>query len=118
MGASEYPSIRETITASIASDAALSGAVELYGTTLVGIIMPAAWATANLSFQASHDASDYHDMYSAAGAEYTVAASAGQYIVIDPNDFAGVGNLKIRSGVAATTVAQATSSITLVVKPV
>ncbi|NTU77322.1 MAG: hypothetical protein HGA90_05865, partial [Alphaproteobacteria bacterium] len=45
----------DNVTATIASGTSLSDAQNLGGLRLFGLVMPAAWTTANLTFQASFD---------------------------------------------------------------
>lgn len=87
--------------------------------TLVGIIMPAVWSAASLTFQASNDNSTFADLYNAAGAEITVTASTSRWIALDPADFVGIAYLKVRSGTAGAAVNQGGDRvITLVFRPV
>ena len=74
---------------------------------LFGIIMPAAWTTANLTFQASFDSGlTWIDIMDALGTEYTVTAGTSRYIPVDPTPFSAIPMLKIRSGTASTPVDQ------------
>lgn len=88
----------------IADSGTVSGAVKLFDDydnapeSLVGIICAAGFATANLTFQASVDGTNYYTMYNAAGAVVTVfSAAASEWIALDPADFAGVPYLKVVS---------------------
>lgn len=110
-------------TVTIASGASLSGGVNISprGTesSLVEIVMPAAWTAANLTFQTSNDGVTYQDYYNAAGTEITVMAAAARNIAIDPADFAGAGWLKVRSGTSVAAVNQAAArTITLITRSV
>lgn len=92
----------------IASGASLSAATALNGHTLIGIIMPAAWTAANLTFQMSDLAGGtYVDVYGIDEAELEVTAAASRYLALDPVNWYGVDHLKVRSGTAATPVNQA-----------
>lgn len=94
------------------------GATGIYE-TLVGIIMPASWSAASLTFQASNDNSTFTNLYNAAGTEVTATVSAARWVAIDPADFAGVAYLKVRSGTSGTPVNQgADRTITLVFRAV
>lgn len=93
-------------TATIASGAALSAAVNLDTTNLVAIQMPATWTTANLTFQASYDGTTFNDVYDSSGTELSVTAAASQYITLTPADFAGMKIIKIRSGTTGAPVNQ------------
>lgn len=106
-------------TATIANGGSLSGAVDLAGKTLLGIVMPAAWTAANLTFQVSSDGVTYNDLYDNVGAEKTVIAAASRFIIAIPADWVGVRYVKVRSGTAAATVAQgAQRDIKLITKAV
>lgn len=85
----------------------LSASIDIAHWTPVGMMMPAAWTAANLTFQVAYDNSDFGNMYDAAGGEVTVTADTDIYIAIDPIDFAGCQYLKVRSGTSGTPVAQA-----------
>jgi len=114
-----YPELRETVEVTIASGASLSDAADLTGGALVGIIMPAAWTAASLTFQGSVDDSTYNNVYNDSGSEYTVAADASRLIVLDPADFVSARHLKVRAGTSGTPVNQgAARTITLVVRPI
>lgn len=108
-----------TLTATIASGASLSGAIDMSAFALnkdnfrlFGIIMPAAWTTANLTFQASFDSGlTWIDIMDALGTEYTVIAGTSRYIPVDPTPFAAIPMLKIRSGTVSTPVNQGADRI-------
>lgn len=103
----------------IANGQSLSSAVVLGEDRLVGIAMPADWTAANLTFQVSHDGSTYNNLYDDSGAEITVTAADDRYIALDLTVFAGIQDLKIRSGTSGTPVNQgAERTITLVTRPV
>jgi len=113
-----FVELRETVTASIASSGNLSAAVDLSGLVAVGIQMPAAWDTANLTFQGSPDGVTYTNVYKD-GAEYVVVAAISQWLILEPADFAGIRYLKVRSGTSGTPVTQtAARTLKLTVRPV
>lgn len=102
-----------------------SAVVDLGHYTLCGIRLPAAWTTAGLTFLASYDTSEgkdaasYVPIYDADGVELAAAAAADRHVVISPAAFAGVRWLKIRSGTAASPVAQAAErTLILITRPV
>lgn len=104
--------IRTPVT--IASGQSLSAAIDLAGTTMLGLLMPASWTTANLTLQASADGVTFADVYTEAGSEKTLTAAASRFILLEPADFTGVRFLKLRSGTSAAAVNQgADRSITL-----
>jgi hypothetical protein len=97
-------------TATIASGAALSSAVNLGDKVLCAIIAPAAWTAAALTFQASDDGGvTWNSMFDDGGNEITIisaAVVAGQRISVDPSQFASVDCITVRSGTTATPVNQ------------
>ena len=104
--------------ANISIGQSLSGAVQLTGLLVVGIVIPAEWTAANLTFQASADGATYNDLYDDIGTEKTVTAAAARYIIINPTDFAGIELLKVRSGTSGAPVAQAAArELILMVRP-
>lgn len=117
---SSFQELRSTETATIALGESLSGAVELNGVVPVAILMPSAWTTANLTFQASPYGTTYGNLYSYAGAsEYEVTAAASLWLTLDPEIFLGARFIKIRSGTSGTPVVQAAArDITVVVRPI
>jgi len=106
----------------IASSGSQSGAIDLQHFLLCGVIMPASWTTADLTFLGSAD--DFGDpegtwspIYDQYGNEFTVTAAASQVIQIDPAGFAGVRHVKVRSGTSGTPVNQAAErTLTLVLR--
>ncbi len=106
-----------TITATIASGASLSDAADLGTGRLVGLIMPAGWTTASLTFQGSADGSTYFDLYDDA-TERAISSSsvvASRFLAMPVADWLMVRAIKLRSGSAATPVNQsAERAITLV----
>lgn len=94
------------ITTTIPNGEAVSGAVDLgLDSYPAGVIMPAAWTAAGLTFQISMNGTTWVDVYNGA-TEYTFAGTAGAYHTLDPNIFRGVRYLKVRSGTAGTPVNQ------------
>jgi hypothetical protein len=95
--------------ATIASGQSLSGIVDLQDSRATGIILPAAWTTAAITYQVSADNITYINLYDAAGAEISTAAAASRAVNLDPAAFLGWRYLKLRSGTAALAVNQAAS---------
>ncbi len=96
----------EALTVTIPSGTAITGEIDLKGRIPCGIIMPAAWTAAALTFQAAAGSGGtYVDMYDG-GAEKSETVGASQYIVLDPTKFLGVPFLKVRSGTTGTPVNQ------------
>lgn len=94
-------------TATIAINQSLSAAIDLKGRSLVGIMMPSAWTTAQLSFQVSLDGSTYVNLYNTQGDEFISEASTSRFIAISQFEFLPVRYVKIRSGTSAVPVNQA-----------
>lgn len=119
-----YPVMQQNeptvINATIAASASLSDAVRLPpGRVLVGIVMPAAWDTAALTFQVSLDGATFQNAYVAAGTEVSVTAAAATTIALDPATWLHAPILKIRSGTAASPVNQtAARTLTLILRPI
>ena len=94
-------------TVTIASGTSLSGALVIGPDRPIAIGMPAAWTAASLTFEVSFDGgATWGPMYDKDGTEYTVVTDATRRIPLPPMDWAGITNLKIRSGTAAVPVNQ------------
>jgi hypothetical protein len=108
-----------TLTATIASGQSLSDALRIaLEITLIGLIMPAAWDAADITFQASWDGSTYRDLFTQDGTEVTVTAAAGQTYYINNTSIRAFPYLKLRSGTTALPVNQtAARTITLITSP-
>ena len=92
--------------ATIASSGSLSGAVDLDLNRMLAIQMPSAWTAADLTFQGSLDGSTFYDLYDENDAEVTVQAAASRFIILEPARLLGIPHVKVRSGTAASPVAQ------------
>lgn len=109
----------ETQAVTIASGNSLSNEVKLGEKTLVGIVMPAAWDAAVLTFQATSDDQNFSELYTGAGIEVSLVVAAGQFIAIDPATWRGVTGIKVRSGTSALAVNQtAGRTLTLITRTV
>jgi len=91
---------------SIAINTALSVAVPINGNLLCMLEMPAAWTTANITFQSSGDGATYQNLYDEYGNEITIVTAVARNITLDPARLAGCKYLKFRSGTAAVPVNQ------------
>ncbi|HWJ72606.1 MAG TPA: hypothetical protein VNX29_05495 [Kaistia sp.] len=102
-----------TVAATIASGGSLSGAVDLGTGRLVGLIMPASWTTASISFQASADGANFYDLYddSIERAIASGSAIASRFIALSLSDWLGVRAIKVRSGSTSAAVNQGASRI-------
>lgn len=106
--------INEQITvvdAVIASGASVSGAVDLGYQRLAGIIMPAVWTSAAITFSASPDNSIFYDLYDDATERVIPSTSIGasRFFSLPYQDWLMVRSLIIRSGTSAVPVNQAAS---------
>lgn len=85
----------------------LSASVHLHQQRLFGIVMPAAWDTAALTFRASIDGTNFFDVYDDSGNVLTVQAAASRFIVIaSPLAYLGIQRIMVRSGTPSVAVAQ------------
>ncbi len=109
----------DVLTATIASGASLSDALDLGGTMVTGIIMPSAWTAANLTFQVSMNggSNDFQNLYDDS-TEVTVTAAASRNIRLNGDLWRNFRYLKIRSGTSGAAVNQGASrSVLVVVRP-
>lgn len=102
----------------IASSASLSDARDLGLTTsgakFVGIVMPASWDTADLTFQGSDDNATFNNVYDDNDAEVTVQAGSARSIGFRnevQQALSAFRFIKVRSGSAASPVTQSASRI-------
>jgi hypothetical protein len=102
----------KTVTIVAADATGLSGAVILGGDLLVGLTLTT-WTNANMTFQVSIDAGvTFFNVYKDDGTELTFTTSTGnRFVAVDPSIFAGIQQLKVRSGTAATPVTQAADEV-------
>jgi len=104
------------ISATIANGASLSGIVNTNRLNAIGIIMPAAWTAAALTFQGSIDGDNFFNLYDQAGNEVTVPAAASNFIVgLDVLAFGSFNYLRIRSGTSGVPVNQGAARVLTVV---
>jgi hypothetical protein len=109
----------EIQTATIGAGASLSAEVGLGEKTLVGIVMPAGWDAASLTFQASPDDVNFPELYDGAGNAVSFTVAAGQFIAVDPTRWRGVTAIKVRSGTSGAPVNQtAARTLTLVTRTI
>jgi len=74
---------------------------------LAAIITPAAWTSADLTFQASHDNTNFYNCYiSSADTEVTIQADTSRFITVPAGTLSGASFVKVRSGTAASAVNQ------------
>jgi hypothetical protein len=90
--------INQDHTVTIASSGTTSGAIDLQGLGLVGIIMPAAFTGTTISFQLSNDNTTFYDVYNTDNVQLKVTVTQGRAYLLTPGDLIGVRYLKIKSG--------------------
>lgn len=93
----------------IANGTSTTGNIDLRGKALTGILMPAAWTAASLTFDVSRDGTNFFPLHDRTAA-YVIAAAggaaAGLAITMDPEVFGDWTHVRIRSGVIGTYVNQ------------
>lgn len=103
------------VTASISAGQSLSAAVQITG-AIVGIVMPAGWTAAPVSFMASFDGGVTLVKLMSDGNEVSMPLVAGAFNQIEADDIGADFWVAVRSGTSGSPVPQAsTVSITLVV---
>ena len=94
----QYPPFLCSVSATIASSQTTSDAVDLAGTTLVGIQLPASLTGTALSFEAATTSGGtYQQVIGGGGNVLSKTVSGGKFLSLDPAEFAGVQFLKIVS---------------------
>lgn len=105
----------EAVSVTIASGQSLSAAVNLRGRAVCGVVMPASWSAASLTFQASADGVTFNNVWAQntagtmAEVEHEVAAS--RFVSIPADPFAGATHVRVRSGTAGSPVNQAAERV-------
>lgn len=112
MTASPVRQLSQGIDVTIPSGSAVTSRINLVGRVLTGIIMPANWTAASLTFQ-GHVGVDGtpQNIFDSAGNELSVTAAASRFIPINPVNFYGVNFLIIRSGTSGAAVNQAADRV-------
>ncbi len=97
----------DTVSFTIPGGSSMSETINVGGLRPFCLIMPSAWTTANLTFQASYDAgTTWNNLYDINGNEIVASAAASRCITMDPVPFASTQYLRVRSGVSGLAVAQ------------
>ena len=109
MGATPvYAQTTASKTAVIAAGQRISSSVPTAGSKLFGLVMPATWSAASITFQASFDGgTTWRDMYDSSGNEIGAVVAASRVIILDPVLFSSIALLRIRSGTSGAPVNQA-----------
>lgn len=109
------PIISHDITATIAASQTTSGAIDLVGTTLCGMFLPASMTGAKITIE--HSATEdgtYSKLYDRFGQEVAITVTAGGAITLDPSIFASLRHIRLVSDAAEA----AQRDINLVTRPV
>jgi len=103
----------EVFPVELTAGASLTGTINLAGLRLFGLIMPADWTTADLTFQMSPDAGmTWANMLDQNGSEILSVGTPNSYITINKaSDFAPLQYLRIRSGSSSSPVTQTASRV-------
>jgi hypothetical protein len=100
------------VDVTIASGQSLSSVAYTNRANVIGIIMPSAWTTANLTFEASIDGDTFYDFFDPFNQRQHVHADASRFIGgLDVLAFGSFNYLKVRSGTPAAPVAQAETRV-------
>lgn len=109
----------DLIAAQIASGQSLSAEADIGAKTLVGILVPAAWTAAPMSFQVSVDGVNFVEFASFEQSLPTANVGPSTYLAVDPQVWRGINIIKVRSGTLASPVNQgSTVALQLVVRSV
>jgi hypothetical protein len=98
--------ITDSVTVTIADGQSLSDAAAIADYRLVGLIV-GTWTSAAITFQVSQDGNTYYNLYDDAGNEVTIPAGTHNKAYAAPMELAPWRYMKVRSGTAASPVAQA-----------
>ena len=100
---------KRTVPLTIPAGASASAALDLGADTLIGLVAPAAWTAAALTFEAGFDDdATFVPLYKSNGAIYALSVTAGTLIQpATPLDFLPLHRLRLRSGTASAPVVQA-----------
>lgn len=106
------------LVATIASGASLSDAKDMRTKTVVGIVMPASWTAADLTFQVSSDGgTTFREFVGDAGSAIQCQVAAGTQVAVNSALWRGIDQVKVRSGTSGAAVAQAADrAVTILVK--
>lgn len=101
MAVGQFQNRVDYIEADIQSGTTTSQTLDLCGSSLVGIYMPAAFTGTAITFQVSVDGTNFQPMYQGS-TQYSISVSAGRYQQIPGSDFAGIRYLQVVSGSSET----------------
>jgi hypothetical protein len=104
----------DDLDATIATGQTVSNAIDLQGTFLVGLIIPANFDGTQLQWEVSRDGITFYEDYNAAGTRMTATVTPGKACSFSAQDFAMWRFIKL---VSVTTQATTDTIIGLVTRP-
>jgi hypothetical protein len=105
------PVVTEIVTATIASGAALSDAVDTKGYRVIGVATPSAITSTTVTFQGSDDNSSFYAIQDASAA-ISITVAVDELVLLSPQVVEGVRYIKL----AVDTAEAAARSIKVVLK--
>jgi hypothetical protein len=111
---SQFNPIRAFTNVTIANGQQASPTLNLNGSTLCGIHMPATFTGTSLTFQAAPTEDGTYQAVMWQGSDFSVTVAAGRYVALNPAIFAGISFIRIVSGSAEG----AARTLTAVSRPV
>jgi len=109
--------LRNEIITIMDSGSGISGSATINNTDIAALVTPSNWTTNNISFQVSHGDGIFRSLkgYDTGTEYYITSASAGGWYPLVFQNFFGVTDLKIVSGLSASPIAQSGSRIVTLV---
>lgn len=99
-----YPVTNEHKPVTITTGGTTSTALDLRGKVACGLYMPGTFDGATVSYTvATVSGGSYQELQDGAGNKVTTTVSAGKYVRLDPNVFAGIQFIKVVSASSETT---------------
>lgn len=99
--------LNDPIDVLISDGTSISASINLGGRKPVGVLVPASWTAADITFQSSVDGTNFYDVYDVDGAELTVTVASSRIVAIASGDSLCMGPyVKVRSGTTGTPVNQ------------
>lgn len=83
----------------VANGATTSDLQDLRG-TLAGLIFPATMTSSTVSFQVTYDGTNYFDVYTDAGALYSVTVTASAFVALEWRYFLGARHIRLKTASA------------------
>lgn len=93
----------DTLAFTIGAGETTSNAVDLFGTSMVGLLIPTAISNTSVTLQAS-DSLDgtYYDVYDTDGNHVTLVVGGQRYIPLVPTDFSSIRFIKMVGAISET----------------